>query len=129
MSKEGNDIIFGSPAEGRIYKSVYYHQKNSKPKKGKTRWVIFPNEEYALFCIGEGNKWGGERKLFAFFDDYLEVGENGEIIGQFDGSREGIEWHGHPVKGYKVNSDLLDRWEEDELISKSMKRKFLNHSL
>lgn len=126
---------YGPTEKHNLYTSVGYHKKNAKKRKDKTRWIISENAEYYVFRIADENIWfcNTNQKLFSVVNKGNEIlGENGERLALFwpPANRE-EPWHGFPIfsENFLPSSELLDKWQADEIIPYHLRLKIENRKI
>jgi hypothetical protein len=126
LAVEFDGIVFGYTAGSkRTYKSLNYHrQPNLRPNKTKWDTAISREDEYGYFEQSEVSAW------LSLSGDYWWVSERAATRVGLKGERLAFfpichnhpgPWHGYPVsalsdRDYEVPSEVIEKWENDEII-------------
>lgn len=124
---------YGPTRRGHFYKPVDYHQPYARKRPDKTRWNIHEGNQYEVFRLSDEGVWEctTNKCLFSIIDNgNVILGENGERLGEFPFPPEpAIEWHGYPRPSDEIDRhcatfmQLLDKWENDGIITSHVRRK------
>ena len=134
------DIQFGPDSNGNKYISVHYHQKGAQNRQNKTRWLIPPKEEFEVFKRADEYKdcktqllhrWISGKFLFSFKDNCKTIiGEDKCVLAKFiPDVNDSTLWHGYPIKGELIETELLHYWYDQNLISGAIRTKINQRKL
>jgi len=127
--KRNKDGTYGPTLRNHCYLPVSYHARTALKKSGKSRWSLREAEQFYVFRIADEPWWECviNRCLFSIVDfGNVIVGEDGERLAAFPIPRNANDdWHGYPIRTdeSKPSPDLLDRWEEEGIVTAHLRRK------
>ncbi len=129
-----HDQTYGPTARDHFYLPAQYHGRTARRSENKTRWHIKESEQYEVFRVADEAIWKctANQCLFSIIDNgNIMLGENGERLGKFPIPANPAEsWHGFPFPSDEIERggsfyDLLDKWENDGIITSNVRRKIV----
>ncbi len=129
------DNTYGPTSRGHLYKPQPYHRPTAKRSNDKTRWCLTEGEEFEVFRIADEPFWycGATEKLYSIVDGgRVKLGENGERLAAFPPPQnESDPWHGYPIPSgeYDISDELLDRWEDEGVVSETIRKRIVRGKL
>jgi hypothetical protein len=120
--KLDEDGTFGPTLRNHKYQPAFYHNKSAASNPHKTRWKLRQSEQYEVFRIADEGEWicVHNNALFSILDNGAEVlGEDDERLAIFRIPGNVNEpYHGFPFHSskYTISEELLDMWEERQII-------------
>ncbi len=126
--KRNKNGTYGPTSRNHYYLPAPYHSRTAEKRPNKTRWCVSESAEYYVFRIADEPWWVcvSNQCLFSVVDFGKILGENGERLAIFPiPSNANDSWHGYPIHTdeAKPSSNLLDRWEEEAIITPHLRRK------
>jgi len=122
--------LFGKTSRGNYYKPISYHNPSGLSNRHKNKWSIRQDEQYYVFKLADESVWNcsnNDGSLFAIIQDgKIVLGALGEVLGYFEVPvNNGDPWHGYPIfsSEFELGEDLLDKWEQDKIVSPIIRKK------
>jgi len=128
---KNQDGTFGPTSENHFYKPIIYHSSTAKLNKHKSRWSIDESCQFNVFKIADEHKWccSINSCLFSIVNNGdIVLGCDGERIAKFPKPMNKTDpWHGFPTTTTKdhISDDLLDKWENDSIITRLIRRRIV----
>lgn len=121
---------YGPTTKDHYYQPAPYHNATARKRKNKkSRWQIKEGEQYEVFKISDEPYWICKINhcLFSIVQDgEVVLGQEEERLAVFPVPQNSFDaWHGWPTNSdnKKPEPCLLDKWEQDKIISSHIRRK------
>lgn len=128
-----NDGTYGPTGRRHYYKPASYHNPTAKKRADKTRWMLREPQQYEVFRVADEdyeNYIDGQGGMYGFLDKMQEVlgKDNEERIAYFPNPGTN-PWHGYPIDSEYIEDDIIERWNDNGLITKRVYIQLSKHRI
>ena len=130
-----DDNTYGQTSQNHYFKPVIYHSRTASPNFHKSKWCIREPQQFYIFKIADESEWicNSNSCLFSIINDcQVIIGTENERIAKFPKPLNTTDpWHGFPTNSTKdiISENLLDKWEEKDVISPSTRRRIVRGAI